>query len=213
MTEAKIQYRGHCQCCGREQAVRKGLMSKHGYEVMNRGSFGWFNGVCGGNSHAPVEVDRTVLDLTVKMIRQECRAMVALAAEYKAGTKHPETITKSFLREKTVISWEKASEYDRAEALESATYRLESHAEMGFKQAAAMVTIADIYHGKPLQEVKKDAGPAPILIGEVRKLANGEELVVIDVIGAKVKFQTVIGGYIGRRTTRGWRILELVTKK
>ena len=37
----EIQIRGNCQCCGKEQAVVGGLMSKHGYTVEN----GWFSGV------------------------------------------------------------------------------------------------------------------------------------------------------------------------
>ena len=59
MTTA-TQTRGHCQLCGRQQAVRGG-MSAHGYTVAN----GWFQGVCQGHHHKPLETDRSITDQMV----------------------------------------------------------------------------------------------------------------------------------------------------
>lgn len=61
----KIQLRGNCPCCGRDQAVlASGRMSKHGYTVEQ----GWFQGVCSGDSHAPMQKDRVVTDRIIAQV-------------------------------------------------------------------------------------------------------------------------------------------------
>jgi len=56
-------HRGHCQACGRVQAVdtANNLLSKHGYTV----DFGYFDGVCTGSDRQPLEVDKSFTEATI----------------------------------------------------------------------------------------------------------------------------------------------------
>tara|TARA_R110002072_G_scaffold218270_1_gene375990 strand:- start:81 stop:935 length:855 start_codon:yes stop_codon:yes gene_type:complete len=56
-------HRGHCQACGRTQAVdvNHNLIAKHGYTV----DFGFFNGVCNGSDNAPLQVEKTLTEETI----------------------------------------------------------------------------------------------------------------------------------------------------
>lgn len=49
--------KGTCQCCGSVQKLPKGVLSLHGYRVLNGGYGGWFVGSCPGSGHLPLEVD------------------------------------------------------------------------------------------------------------------------------------------------------------
>lgn len=53
----KATHNGHCQCCDRLQAISKGRIAKHGYQVIGAGSGdGFFAGTCPGSGHPPMEV-------------------------------------------------------------------------------------------------------------------------------------------------------------
>ena len=56
-------HRGHCQTCGRVQAVdtANNLLAKHGYTV----DFGYFDGVCRGSDRQPLEVDKSYAEATI----------------------------------------------------------------------------------------------------------------------------------------------------
>lgn len=57
---SKHTHRGHCQVCGREQAVdnKTGTLAKHGYTVEH----GFFEGECPGSHNLPLEHDHTMTD-------------------------------------------------------------------------------------------------------------------------------------------------------
>lgn len=48
----KATQKGTCQCCGSLQKLPNGVLSTHGYKVLN----GWFEGVCPGTGHLPLEL-------------------------------------------------------------------------------------------------------------------------------------------------------------
>lgn len=54
----RIQIRGECQVCGRDVAIVKGLVAKHGYEVSHH----FFNGVCPGAGEPPYQVAKDALE-------------------------------------------------------------------------------------------------------------------------------------------------------
>lgn len=68
----KATHKGICQCCGRLQKLPYGRLSQHGYTV----TWGFFNGVCGGAEHLPLELDRTELDRTVKLLRNHAEDLL-----------------------------------------------------------------------------------------------------------------------------------------
>ena len=56
-------HKGHCQVCGRIQAVdvTHNFIAKHGYTV----DFGFFNGVCEGSGELPLEIDKSLTEETI----------------------------------------------------------------------------------------------------------------------------------------------------
>jgi hypothetical protein len=128
----KIQLRGHCQMCGREQAVRNGRVAKHGYTVANRGRFGWLRGTCSGHLFGPIETDRSMLDKCAAELREQAAKLRERAGLYESGAEPlPEGEYSPFPVARKL----------RDEA---------SDAEWAAKK---LVTAADELHGKPLREV------------------------------------------------------------
>ncbi len=72
----KHTHKGHCQCCGRVQAVRNnnGLMSKHGYTV----DYGFFEGVCQGSDNLPLEVEKDLAEDTIVVMKDWCANKTSL---------------------------------------------------------------------------------------------------------------------------------------
>ena len=86
--QATQQIRGNCQCCGRQQAVVNGRMSKHGYTVKE----GWFSGICSGRNYAPIQVSRTTTDKIIADISAEIPELIAKAEKVKSGELTPKTL-------------------------------------------------------------------------------------------------------------------------
>ena len=60
-------HKGHCQVCGRVQAVstNDNLLAKHGYDVQ----FGFFNGTCIGSDKEPLEVSKRIAEVTISNMK------------------------------------------------------------------------------------------------------------------------------------------------
>ena len=179
-----VQLRGHCQQCGRQQAVVSGSMSKHGYTVKQ----GWFSGVCQGERYQPVERSREHADDLVLKIRAECDDLVDLAAKLKNGTafprfaksgeKVPQEGKARWQLDDEMNPFAQAEAHYQREAVSTAAYHAENRARMGFSFSGQLEVVANTYHGQPLAEVKVDAGPVPIQSGERRVSAGGRVLTV-----------------------------------
>ena len=72
-------HKGHCQVCGRIQAVdvTHNFIAKHGYTV----DFGFFNGVCEGSGELPLEIDKSITEETIV----ELTNYVAFQSSYLEG--------------------------------------------------------------------------------------------------------------------------------
>jgi hypothetical protein len=217
-TTKKIQLRGHCQCCGRIQAVVDGRMSKHGYEVKERGKGGWFSGVCGGHVYAPLEVERTVTDSLIVSIRKQVVDLRAHAAALESGKAFPGTARSGrrvrdekrggFMDE--MVPYAQAPEYHQITALESAVWETKRRAELGERTANDLQKLADRVHGQPLQEVKRAEAPAPLVKGEQRKDQSGNVLTFKQTEGARAYYTWERDGKTRTSwmATRSWRALE-----
>jgi len=148
MTNATNQIRGNCQCCGRQQAVIGGLMSKHGYTVEQ----GWFNGVCSGRNHAPIQVSRVVTDQIIASINAEIPELIAKAEKVLAGEITPKTV-KVFRKQE--IPFEQGDRRQQSEARTALEWAYRNRARAGKNFADEMAKIADKYHGQPLVEVSR----------------------------------------------------------
>lgn len=205
----KIQIRGNCQCCGADQAVKSGRMSKHGYTVES----GWFNGVCDGQHYAPLQSDRTHTDLIIKSVLAQVVELEARLAGLNDGSIKPEFI---FNQTRVNGRWQDVStpfadgtEHAQHYEVQKTIRTIENRIRSGNDYAKTMNLLADQFYGTALREVEKAAAPAPILIGEVR-IAWGHPVKVTRVDGARVYWAAVDSvrkGWIG---IGAWRKLEIV---
>lgn len=208
-TPAKIQLRGICQCCGREQAVLRGYMAKHGYTVKD----GWFSGICTGQHFAPMQISREQADNIAAQVRKECVELRALVADLTSGKKHP-TLAKSgewklerhpkgyMERVDVMVPFKDAPARHQTEAREAAIWKTTRRAEMGESFANDLQARADKYHGADLREVRAADGPEPIAVGEQRTLSSGNVATVERVDGARVYWNT--DPYGNGTLRRGW---------
>jgi hypothetical protein len=205
----KTQTRGICQCCGREQAVlASGFMAKHGYEVKDRGDGGWFHGVCSGQHHKPMQIERAQADRIIASVRADVVSLLARAADLKVGKVFPD-LAASYQRDdkgRTVmVSYLEAEAWQQRDAVTAAIYKAEQRARAGESFANGLSKIADEYHGQPLRIVAKEDGPAPILNGDKRTLRQ-REVTATGVNGAKVYWMDP-RGFKGSMSSRAWRAL------
>lgn len=148
--QANQQIRGNCQCCGRQQAVVNGRMSKHGYTVKE----GWFSGICSGRNYAPIQVSRTTTDKIIADISAEIPELIAKAEKVKSGELTPKTI-KVRMMSKEEIPFEQGDLRQQLAARTSLEWAYRNRARAGQDFIKEMTEVADKYHGQPLIEVTK----------------------------------------------------------
>ena len=139
-----IQIRGNCQCCGREQAVVNGRMSKHGYTV----NHGWFNGICSGRNYAPLQTNRDRANSIIEQIRKEVPELLAQAELVKAGKSNPVSIQREVLvinarREKIEVAFADATPREQKHALHALEWSLRLRAKAGEDFANLLEEVAN----------------------------------------------------------------------
>lgn len=203
MNDKRIQVRGNCPCCGRDQAVVKGTMSKHGYTVEQ----GWFQGVCSGDRYAPMQVQREVTDRIVAQVRKDVAELMEKVEQLKAGKIHPTHCKTSSRPKAEPVAWADAPEWARNDAVRTAIYQTEGRARAGTSFADQMEALLNAVHGQPLREVTVESGPAPIQIGE-RRMSERGVLTVVSVQGARVYWKDE-RGFKSWTGSSAWRKLQI----
>lgn len=203
----KTQLRGICQCCGRQQAVlASGNMSKHGYTVEQ----GWFSGVCRGQNHQPLQLDRTQADRTVQTVRHDVARLQQNLLDLQAGKIFPEIVNTGrydFAKQASeTVSWADANEYQRTRGVEVEIFRVSGRIRLGTGFADDLEALANNVFGTALLEVKAEAAPAPILAGERRQSEARGILTAVSVFQGMVKWKDE-RGYGTKMSTRAWRNL------
>jgi len=182
MTNAKTQLRGNCQCCGRDQAVQGGRMSKHGYEVKKDGSYAYFSGVCSGHQFKPMQVERTVTDSAIAGARRDAERQDFLAIQFKKGEVKPQFVATgrwiSKERREETIPFEDAEPRDQKKAVESAIWKCEQRARGARSWADDMEALVNRVHGTELRTVLVE-GPKEIPMGEKRQPVGGKVLTYV----------------------------------
>jgi len=151
----RIQLRGNCQCCGRDQAVNH-VVAQHGYEVKNRGMGGYFSGVCSGHQFVPMQVSRDVTNSVVRGCRDDAARLDERAAALRDGTVTPETVQGRYNTAKGEydrLPFAQGTVYQKRDAVEIETYRCEARARAARSAADDLEKLADRVHGQPLREV------------------------------------------------------------
>ena len=84
-------HKGHCQVCGRVQAVstNDNLMAKHGYDVQ----FGFFNGTCIGSDKKPLEVSKRISEVTISNMKNAIEAKREKIETFTGVTQVPVVFT------------------------------------------------------------------------------------------------------------------------
>jgi hypothetical protein len=59
---AKATHNGTCQVCGRNQAIKNGVLAHHGYTV----EYSYFHGTCQGSREKPLQVSKGLAITTIK---------------------------------------------------------------------------------------------------------------------------------------------------
>jgi hypothetical protein len=178
---AKTQLRGNCQMCGRERAIVNGRMAKHGYTVEN----GWFQGVCQGDNHEPMQVSRTATDEMIVSIRADAAKLDQRAADLKSGIIVPGPARASCIPNAAMVEYNELPDHRKPDVLSAAIWAAEMRARHGRAFAKQMGELADKLHGTALRIVEPAAKAAPIVVGERRTLTTSSGPVVLICYNAK----------------------------
>lgn len=149
----RLQYRGHCQCCGALQATANNALAHHGYRV----KFGEFRGKCSGHAFAPMEQERKQTDQHVLSLRTRAAEDEMLAAAYRAGTCKPLTCPNGPAVNAEKVPFDQAPEAMRDRHVKTLAVNLDGHARSLRGYANQLLALADKVHGKPLVEVVIEA--------------------------------------------------------
>lgn len=203
-----IQHRGHCQQCGREQAVVRGRIAKHGYTVEN----GWFKGACGGHRHAPIEVERAEADELVTSVQNDVARLRAHVLSLQQGEYTPTYIVVSAgigrHSKPTLLPFADGTEEQQRQTLAKDIRDATAHADGGESFAAYLRTTCDHFHGRPLRQVERLPPPAAPRLGERRQTASAT-LTLTEIHRDRVAWRDD-NSQSGSMSTRNWRRLPLV---
>lgn len=194
MAKTTHENKGHCQACGRIQAVDNSTkkIAKHGYKVSG---FGFFSGTCIGSDQPALQLSRFFLDQTVVNLDVYAAAQIALAARMEAGEAHPALVRTDIevrdaedklvrdrmgRRTYVMLNWEDANGVQRATALANAISGAKNEARQARAHAKELELLAKTVFGTALIANKALTKPAPVAVQPGLKWtdANGELEVV-----------------------------------
>lgn len=181
-------HRGHCQACGRVQAVDndRTLIAKHGYSVER----GYFHGVCAGSDHKPLELERSLTDTHAAGCDATAQRHETHLANLHAGKAFPTNVQKyrdggmfagrpahyphaehDIVQGKAIprkIPWLKASACEKQRGMADHIAETEHAAAFFRNHAKTLRELAKRVHGQPL----RPAESKPVLeIGDLVTLA------------------------------------------
>jgi hypothetical protein len=189
------QIRGNCQCCGRQQAVVNGNMSKHGYKVNN----GWFEGVCSGDHHDPMQISLITTDKIIDNISAEVAALLVQADQVLAGKLNPTKVIRGQFKKAYEIDFADATAHEQAHAVQCLNWNLRQRAKAGADFAKFLRDVADSVYGTALVEVERKEAPVPVNTGD-QKMKDGKTYICRYVQGARVHYKMTRG----EQTFKGW---------
>jgi hypothetical protein len=210
-TSASIQYRGHCQWCGRQQAVVKGLMSKHGYKV----ELGWFSGICSGEHFVPMEQSIEQTGIVIRTIQKQCIELQEDIEKLLSGAIKPQFCKGAW--DRTIMNYapipfEDASQREQKATIESTIWAKKARISAGESFAAMLESISKQVYGQSLIEAQKPVAPEPIRSGERRKSEAGFTMIAKYQDGARVYW--VYDGKEGSKPywtgAQAWRKLAII---
>ncbi|MDC9654373.1 hypothetical protein [Xanthomonas perforans] len=210
-TTAIIQHRGHCQHCGREQAVLRGHMAKHGYTVES----GWFKGECGGHRYAPIETERAEADVLIASVQADVARLRSHVRSLQQGKTTPPYVVLAATPEPgsqmRMVAYADASAEQQRGALAKDIRDGTTHADDGERFAASLLAICDHFHGRSLRQVERLPAPPALLVGERRQAPSGT-LTLTTLYRDRVAWCDD-NSRSGTMPVRSWRRLPLVLRE
>lgn len=180
---AKSTHKGHCQICGRQQAVEaraahnlasgsyNTTLSKHGYTVKG---FGYFAGTCHGSDHLPMEHDVMLTHSTIRGLHSHIIAMEKLAGQYKDGTLIPETCGTGKTERSVVnnrikfihvrVPFAEGEKAYQEQELRTRIWNCENEVRGAKDHIEFLETLMKAVHGKPLIAIP-NIKPVEIVVG------------------------------------------------
>jgi hypothetical protein len=208
-------HRGHCQHCGRIQAVDNitQFLAKHGYIK----EMGFFEGVCKGSGLRPLELERTQTDSFIIQWNEWAKTKDSTAQDYEDGKLVPlycktgEQMVDSRFKD-ILTEWDKAHPAHQQRHLSSLISELRTTAKSFRKHAESMGKLADQIHKQPLMVVE----PAKKIVLEKGDLvrAYGHEVKIEKIIkyrGSMTRYEITYPN--GNSVWLTSRSLELIKKK
>jgi hypothetical protein len=197
---------GNCQVCGRLQAVNSG-MSKHGYTVAQ----GWFQGVCSGEGHLPMQQDNKVTQEVCADIYAEILTLETLIANLKSGKVTPKTSPESCFYKAKEVPFAEANAHMQKQTVDSHIRNTQFRINSGKAHAEYITALSARVSGQALVEEAKPVKAPMITTGEKREGDNGV-YTCTQHLGARVYWNKLVGEktYKGWTGTSAWRKLALV---
>jgi hypothetical protein len=199
--------------CGRQQAVRGGI-SAHGYTVAN----GWFQGVCQGHHHAPLEKRRTETDSMIADILKQAQELRIKASETIEGKHDPLEYSTGRMQlvdgKRTMIMapFAEAHEYKQQDIRKQLAWTMKYRAEAGEDFAKMMGALADKVHGTELAVVAKPVPAERIQAGDKRVNSKGLVMTAVRQDGQRLYFSYVQESsgktFKSWMSPRSWRTLQ-----
>jgi hypothetical protein len=162
--QTKSTHRGHCQVCGRLQAVMSvsGVLAKHGYQVKG---WGYFHGVCQGSDTYPLEHDRTLCDRICETLTSHAAEQAKAAEAFRTGKQTPQFVWGKYLPEKRDyerIDWAQGTELQQRDEVNRLVWLCENEARHARAHVDCMQKLAARVHGQALVEIKKVERVVPV---------------------------------------------------
>jgi hypothetical protein len=188
-------------------------MSAHGYTVAN----GWFQGVCQGHHHAPLEKRRTETDSMIAEVLKEAHNLRIKADETLQGLHDPveyKTGRMQLVDGKRVAITAllaDADEYIKNQVRKQLAWAMTNRAKAGEDFAQYMGALADKVHGTELAVVAKPQPAERIQAGDKRVNSNGTVLTAKYQDGQRLyyTFTRESGAVLtGWMSPRSWRTMQ-----
>jgi len=168
----KSTHNGTCQVCGALQALPRGVLAKHGYDV----KFHYFHGVCPGAGHLPLEQERAFADTVAAGLMVTSRKAAADAIAVSRGELLP---TRALSGQRIIVDgrweaervpFEQAPERYQREAVAALQRRHESEARETAWVSKNIVERADKITGKQALQPREAVARKVIVTGTRFKL-------------------------------------------
>ena len=182
-------HKGHCQACGRIQAVDNETqkVAKHGYKVAG---FGFFMGTCSGSDKLALELDKTYSVQTIVALQDYITRHEANLADLRSGKLVPSTArTEKYIRAEYIgsrvkpgtgcyeeVPFAEANEYQQKRAVDHAISQTQYEIRQAQDHIKFLEKLIAEVHGKALR-ANKELNKASIEVGSKVTIYGTERVV------------------------------------